>query len=136
MTPSKARSLTETDIPWQVPNQAVRPADKTKVKALISEDVPGALGLDGRVSLNLTRLDPGERHLLHFHKTETILYYVLQGQAKLTLGEKVIEARPGVAAYVPAGTNHAVFNDGAAPFLMAAFVLRSRGKELTTEWLE
>jgi mannose-6-phosphate isomerase-like protein (cupin superfamily) len=47
----------------------------------------------------LARLLPGEVHLLHYHKRETEIYYVIQGRAKMRIDVEEIDAASGTAIY-------------------------------------
>jgi quercetin dioxygenase-like cupin family protein len=44
----------------------------------------------------------------HFHESHTELLYVLQGEARMTLGDKHLTLKPGVFVEIPRGTVHAV----------------------------
>src|ERR1051325_6796521 len=43
---------------------------------------------------------------LHYHKQTDEVYYVIDGQGKMTLDEDEIELHAGVVVYVPRGVRH------------------------------
>lgn len=88
------------------------PADKCRWKYLVSNEVCVATDL----LMGICVLDPGERHLLHHHPKRSELYYVLEGKARVQVGEEVIDARPGMGIYIKNGTPHGFVNDDSEAF--------------------
>lgn len=89
------------------------PKDKIRSKYLIEPEVCGAKDL----LFGTAELDPGDRHLLHHHPIRSEFYYVIDGRAKVTVGNEVIDARPGMAIYIESGTTHGIVNDTDRPFV-------------------
>lgn len=60
-------------------------------------------------------IQPGGGMPLH---TNTVEHeqYVLKGGARVQIGEKVHQVRPGDAVFIPAGIPHSYLNDGAENF--------------------
>jgi len=59
----------------------------------------------------------------HWHKVMTEIFYVLEGQLTLRLGEETRQVGPGGYAYVPPGNVHGFSNQTGAPakfFLIAS----------------
>jgi mannose-6-phosphate isomerase-like protein (cupin superfamily) len=56
----------------------------------------------------------------HIHHADDECWYVLEGRLGFTLGGEEIEADPGDAVFVPAGTPHAYWNanDGPTRYLL------------------
>jgi mannose-6-phosphate isomerase-like protein (cupin superfamily) len=82
--------------------------DGGRWKALVSRETVS----DAKFTLGLYWLRPGERHLVHHHKTAAEFYYVVSGRGRFTLGDRQVEGRPGLTLYIPPGVKHAIDNDG------------------------
>ncbi len=52
---------------------------------------------------------------LHVHHTDDECWYVLDGKLGFRVGDEEIEAGPGDAVFVPAGTPHSYWNGQAGP---------------------
>jgi quercetin dioxygenase-like cupin family protein len=52
----------------------------------------------------------------HFHVAVDELLYVLEGTVTQTVGENVLELRPGDKCFIPRGTVHGFTNEHAIPF--------------------
>ena len=101
------------DIPEWASYGSRKPDDPTRWKTLVSEEANGSKDL----WFGLARLLPGEVHLLHYHKRETEIYYVVQGRAKITIDSEEIDTTPGTTIYIEPGTKHEVVNNGQEPLL-------------------
>lgn len=88
--------------------------DHCRVKTLISKDANGSNDL----SFGIGEMDPGDIHLLHHHTEDTEIYYVLSGTAKITLDDEEIQAKPGMAFYMPANVKHRIENNGKEKFVL------------------
>jgi quercetin dioxygenase-like cupin family protein len=55
-------------------------------------------------------LEPGQEQSVHEHADSDKLYYVLEGQATITIGDATHQAPAGMIAHAPAGTAHGVRN--------------------------
>ena len=67
-------------------------------------------------NLGIVVLEPGQGVSSHVHDDEDDSFLVLEGTLSLTVGDddRRVEARAGTFVLVPAGTPHAIANDGAA----------------------
>ena len=54
----------------------------------------------------------GGTHHAHQHELSEQAYYVLEGKARVRLGDQTYEAGPGTVFYIPAGTEHQLWNIG------------------------
>lgn len=54
---------------------------------------------------------PGQNWLNFVHETDEVVL-VVQGKIRLEVGEDAIEIGPGNEAFIPAGSNHSVYNIG------------------------
>lgn len=54
----------------------------------------------------------------HYQKVSDEIYYIVQGQGRLTLGEETYELRTGDVATIPKGQVHGFVNTGAEPCLV------------------
>lgn len=67
--------------------------------------------------IGMGRLAPGKVLDLHNHPDDGEFYYVLEGRAKVSVDEEVIDATPGTAIYIPAASKHKIVNDGEENFV-------------------
>ncbi len=58
-------------------------------------------------------LEPGQGQKLHAHAGATKFYYVVEGQAAITIGERCETIGPGELAYAAPGETHGVENRSA-----------------------
>ena len=84
-----------------------------------------ATGADtgGAVAFLEATTGPGAEPDAHIHHTSDELFYVLEGRMRFRLGEGTVEAPAGTFLFIPRGTVHAAWNDGAERArVLAAFV--------------
>jgi quercetin dioxygenase-like cupin family protein len=55
---------------------------------------------------------PGGGPPPHIHRNEDETFYVVEGQCRITIGDKVVLARAGDFVNIPKGTVHCFYNDG------------------------
>lgn len=68
---------------------------------------------DGYAGMFELYLEPGARGAgLHLHKHLTELFYVVEGEVTLVLGDRQVIAPAGATMFVPPGTAHAFSNPG------------------------
>ena len=72
-------------------------------------------------STHFVYMPPGRKIRPHFHREREEVYVILDGKARLRLGDEYVEVGEGYVAYVPRGTVHAAESIGAEP-LMLIFV--------------
>ena len=63
--------------------------------------------------LDLYCLEPGQRQKLHRHDDASKFYLVLEGHARIHVGDENQELGPGQAVLAPAGKQHGVANETA-----------------------
>ena len=97
------------DIPWKRNDD---PRDWLNYKRLIWRET-GSTDL----CIGLGRLEPGKILGLHHHKDDAEFYYVLEGRAKVTVEDELIDATPGTAIYIPVAAKHSILNDGKEKFV-------------------
>jgi quercetin dioxygenase-like cupin family protein len=66
---------------------------------------------------------PGEGPPLHVHQERDEIIYVVEGQHRIKLGERLVDAPPGSFVFIPRGTPHTWQNTGAAPGRIFAAVM-------------
>ena len=103
------RAVRFEDVPW---NRNDDPRDWLNYKRLIWSET----GSDD-LCVGVGSLDPGKILDLHNHPEDAEFYYVLSGNAKVTVDEEEIDAAPGTAIYIPAAAKHKVFNGGDEKFV-------------------
>jgi quercetin dioxygenase-like cupin family protein len=64
------------------------------------------------LSAGLNCFEPGQEHAAHVHAGQDKLYYVLEGEGELTIGQTVSHFRAGDIALAPADVEHALRNPG------------------------
>ena len=79
-------------------------------KMLVGPDNSGSSLIDFRISRYAPNAYVGE----HVHKVQEQIYYVLEGEGVLTLGEERHLMRPHDYVYVPPGVRHSFTNTGLA----------------------
>ncbi|WP_169976218.1 cupin domain-containing protein [Tautonia rosea] len=86
----------------------------TYVADLNQESIPLEDGIlshtihqDDRVKAVLFTFAAGQELSEHTASTPAILQFI-SGEAKLTLGQEMLDARPGTFAHMPAGLSHAI----------------------------
>src|ERR1043165_3648101 len=92
----------------------IREAERREVQALcgtaidlITPRIAGSV----KISLAIIFIDPGKSSELHFHELTEEIYYFLEGNGRVIVGDQVIEVSPGSAVYIPIKIRHQVFND-------------------------
>jgi len=76
------------------------------------EPVPGLCGASTRpltwrdtpvLNLHVTEIRDSRRH---YHKRTTEVYYILDGEGTLELGDETVRLEPGLVIYIPVGVTH------------------------------
>jgi mannose-6-phosphate isomerase-like protein (cupin superfamily) len=65
--------------------------------------------------LGLVSVRPHDALAVHTHATEDQLYYVLEGEGYVRLGDEEFALRPGIAVTIPPGVAHGVRNPSDVP---------------------
>ena len=60
----------------------------------------------------LNSFEPGQEHALHAHEGQEKLYFVLEGNATVRIGERTEQLTAGDAAFAPSGVVHSMRNPG------------------------
>lgn len=63
-------------------------------------------------SLAEARLPPGGATAPHFHPQTEEIYYILQGEGRMRIGEETRDVAPGDAIAIPPGQEHQISNAG------------------------
>ena len=80
------------------------------------------------VNVHITHITDSRKH---YHRDCTEVYYILEGQGTLELGEESFALRPGALAYIPAGVAHRGYGDFRA--LIVGLPPLQPGDELFTD---
>ena len=75
-----------------------------------------------RTQLDLYCVAPGQSQAVHRHEGEDKIYYVIEGEGRFALAGSEERLGPGDALVAPAGVDHGLVNDGAAPLLVLVVV--------------
>ncbi len=108
------------------------PNDKGVVWPLIARYVNGADEFD----FGVYKLNADEYHPLHHHPAGAEFYYLIEGSCLITVGEDLVEAAPGTAIYIPAGTPHAVRTRPGETMTMVYGFSSGDFRDAGTTWLE
>jgi quercetin dioxygenase-like cupin family protein len=81
-----------------------------------------ALATTERAQLDLYCVGPGQAQTPHRHADQDKIYYVLEGAGRFVLGADAERLAAGDALVAPAGVEHGLENDGAAPLLVLVVV--------------
>jgi mannose-6-phosphate isomerase-like protein (cupin superfamily) len=71
-----------------------------------------------KMLFDLYALLPGQAQRVHAHSGSDKVYYVLEGEVVVRVGEEEALLAPGMAALAPAGEAHGVRNQSSAPALL------------------
>lgn len=71
-----------------------------------------------RMFFDLYALLPGQAQKVHAHEGSDKVYYVLEGEVVVRVGEEEALLAPGMAALARAGEPHGVRNESASPALL------------------
>ncbi len=77
--------------------------DKMKKNNLFTTD---------RLFCDVYCFEPGQEQTAHAHDGSDKIYYVIEGRARITIGDEERDVAHGTAALAPAGLSHAVVNPG------------------------
>jgi mannose-6-phosphate isomerase-like protein (cupin superfamily) len=83
------------------------PGDGVRWRTLTSADRAPTAAL----TTGILEMDPGARLLLHHHAPPEV-YYICEGQARVTLGTVEHTVGPGAALFIPGDLPHAIVNPG------------------------
>src|SRR2546421_517534 len=61
-----------------------------------------------RLLVGLNCFEPGQEQSVHAHAGADKFYFVVDGKARFTIGDRTVEARPGDLVVAPAGVPHGV----------------------------
>src|SRR4051812_38252103 len=88
------------------------PAFTTKDGSEIRELLAHRNSVIQKQSLAEARLLPGQQTAPHYHILTEEIYYILQGQGRMQLGDEVRVVGPGDAIAIPPGMIHIIENVG------------------------
>ena len=71
-----------------------------------------------RMLYDLYALLPGQAQKVHVHEGSDKVYYALEGEVVVRVGEEEALLAPGMAAFAPAGAPRGVRNESASPALL------------------
>lgn len=71
-----------------------------------------------RMLYDLYAFLPGQAQKVHVHEGSDKVYYALEGEVVVRVGEEEALLAPGMAAFAPAGAPHGVRNESASPALL------------------
>jgi mannose-6-phosphate isomerase-like protein (cupin superfamily) len=81
-----------------------------------------ALAATSRAQLDLYCLGPGQAQKPHTHADQDKIYVVLEGRARVIVGDAEETLEPGEAVVAAAGAAHGNANDTSAPLLVLVVV--------------
>ena len=66
----------------------------------------------GRISLAMETLRPGQHTAPHWHGDLEEIYYILQGRGRMAIAEELQDVRAGDAILIPVRAVHCLYNIG------------------------
>jgi mannose-6-phosphate isomerase-like protein (cupin superfamily) len=86
---------------------------KTKTHGDIDTDIdPKFQCLNSITYVSLAKLQPTLSYEKHDHQDHEELYYIINGNGKIKIGDEVVRFRDGDIIYIPEKTSHSITNDG------------------------
>ena len=70
----------------------------------------------------LNCFEPGQEHAAHAHEGQDKLYFILEGEAVVQVGQDTSELSAGDAAFAPAGVIHSIQNPGPGRLVVMAIL--------------
>ena len=87
---------------------AVTSASGTEIRVLLDTTEKG----QGRMSLAMETLQPGQHTDPHWHSHLEEIYYILTGQGRMEIGDEAREVQAGDAILIPINCLHCLHNSG------------------------
>lgn len=84
--------------------------DGSEIRELLAHRNSGII----KQSLAEARLPPGGVTTPHYHRATEEIYYILEGEALMLLGDEVRPVGPGDAIAIPPGLVHKITNTGSS----------------------
>lgn len=95
---------------------AVTSASGTEVRALLDTTEKG----QGRMSLAMETLRPGQHTDPHWHAHLEEIYYILTGRGRMEIGDEARKVQAGDAILIPINRAHCLYNSGDDLVLLCA----------------
>ncbi len=86
--------------------------------------------------LQVVTIPPRTRQRMHFHHKQTEVFYILEGEATITLNDVDYPARPGDAFICSPGDVHSVWNKTDRDFRLVVFKINLPEDEEDSHWQE
>jgi quercetin dioxygenase-like cupin family protein len=115
--------------PWNS-GEAIREKDYSKRVIFPSDDFrePGHL-------LQVVTIPPRTRQRLHFHREQTEVFYIVEGEGLISIGGREFLAGPGDAFICSPEDTHSLWNQADEGFKVLVFKI-NKPEEDDTDWLE
>jgi mannose-6-phosphate isomerase-like protein (cupin superfamily) len=86
---------------------------KTKTHGDIETDTDPKFQCLKRITyVSLAKLQPTLSYETHDHQDHEEVYYIINGNGKIRIGDEVAQFRDGDIIYIPERTSHSITNDG------------------------
>lgn len=99
-----------------IASRTLNSADQGGSRSLINKEINGSPDL----LVGVLRMDPHQYHPPHSHNMGE-LYYVLDGECEIRVGDETQTCGSGTAIYTPAGTPHSVRTNERGTSVMVVF---------------
>jgi len=83
---------------------------KTALKWILGRE--SDVEMESMTSFWFTDIGPGGVNKPHSHNNEEQIYYILQGEGRMVIGDKEFQAKAGDVGYFPTNVSHGFYNDG------------------------
>ncbi len=106
------------------------PSDMLKVKNLLDQ----TLGMCNVLVIG-ARLEPGDIHQPHYHKSEAVIVYGLRGSAVATVDGKEIKVTPDTLVFIPPMAVHQFVNNSKLVWECVAMAIGPKDTKLENIWI-
>ena len=86
--------------------------------------------------LQVVTIPPHTKQRLHTHNQQTEVYYVLEGETYITIGNHEFLAKPGDGFMTHPGDIHSLWNKSNATFKLLVFKINYPQNNADTVWIE
>ena len=86
--------------------------------------------------LQIVTISPNTRQRAHFHDKQTEVFYILEGEATITINEVDYPAEPGDAFICSPGEVHSLWNKTEEDFRLVVFKINLPGEGEDSHWEE
>lgn len=111
--------------------EVVEREDYSKRVLFDAGELPG----EGHV-VQVVTIPPQTKQRAHYHKKQTEVFFILEGECLIVIDDKEFTAKPGDAFVCEPGDTHYLHNETDAPFRLIVFKIGKPADEQDSVWVE